>query len=84
MNTNESASAGHWRFNSIPTHLNNNGPFFQWFRKLAPQAGNAGSTPARVNDRQDQVVQLADTRRLKRCAPCGHGSSILPLVIGDT
>ena len=29
-------------------------------------------------------MQLADTRRLKRRAPCGHGSSILPLVIGDT
>lgn len=47
---------------------------------LAPQAGNAGSNPARVTDRQDQVVQLVDTRRSERRARNGLGSSTLPLV----
>ena len=47
---------------------------------LATQAGNAGSIPARVTDKNGQVVQLVDTRRSERRAPRGLGSSTLPLV----
>lgn len=47
---------------------------------LAPQAGDAGSNPARVTFQHGQVVQLVDTRRSERRAHYGLGSSNLPLV----
>ena len=47
------------------------GPFVYRHRTPAPQAGEAGSTPARATEKNDQVVELADTRRSERRAPHG-------------
>ena len=47
------------------------GSFVYRYRTSALQAGEAGSTPARAAVENDQVVELADTRRSERRAPHG-------------
>ena len=60
-----------------PTALKH-GPFVYRHRTPAPQAGKAGSIPARATE-HDQVVELVDARRSERRA-ARLGSSTLPLV----
>ena len=65
---------------STPARRTRHGSFVYRYRTLAPQAGKAGSIPARAAEQHDQVVELADTRRSERRAleawefdsPLGH------------
>ena len=86
------ATIGHWQAQLAVTQpsfedlqvqlllvaLKNHGSFVYRYRTLAPQAGKAGSTPARATE-HDQVAQLVDARR-SECHAVRHGSSTLPLV----
>lgn len=86
------ATIGHWQAQlavTQPSHADlqvqlllvalNHGSFVYRHRTLAPQAGKAGSIPARATEQHDHVAQLADARRSERRA-ARHGSSTLPVV----
>ena len=91
--TGQHASAGHRRAQVIVNHPPQAvqvqflpGALKLWpvrlsVRTLAPQAGKAGSIPARATE-HDQVAQLVDARRSERRA-ARLGSSNLPLVTLD-